>query len=94
MALTSKSLLVISALVLAACNNPDKYGDGANGAGGPLGNGFDQSSLGGAMIRVRRPISARPLAIRFCSRSTNRPDARSSHDPFGSGAMADGKLRL
>jgi peptidoglycan-associated lipoprotein len=48
MALTSKSLLVISALVLAACNNPDKYGDGANGAGGPLGNGFDQSSLGGA----------------------------------------------
>ena len=47
MALTHKALLVVTALVLAACNNPDKYGDGANGAGGPLG-GIDQSSLGGA----------------------------------------------
>ena len=40
MTLLPKALLLVSALALAACNNPDRFG--AGGAGG-----IDQSSLGG-----------------------------------------------
>jgi peptidoglycan-associated lipoprotein len=45
MTFVSKSLLLVAALGLAACNNPDRFG-GAGGAGGP--GGIDQSALGSA----------------------------------------------
>jgi peptidoglycan-associated lipoprotein len=49
MAITSKALLILAALGLAACNNPDRFG--AGGAGGPGGaggvGGIDSASLGG-----------------------------------------------
>lgn len=42
-----KALLVVAALGLAACNNPDRYGaGGAGGANGAGGTGIDQSGLG------------------------------------------------
>lgn len=47
MTLVTKSLLIVAALGLAACNNPDRFGNGA-GAGGittsPLGNPSDPRS--------------------------------------------------
>ncbi len=49
MSLAVKSLLVVAALALAACNNPDRYGaGGAGGAGGPggAGGGIDTTGLG------------------------------------------------
>lgn len=46
MTLAVKSLLIVAALALAACNNPDRYGaGGAGGAGGP-GSGIDTTGLG------------------------------------------------
>jgi peptidoglycan-associated lipoprotein len=46
MTLAVKSLLIVSALALAACKNPDRYGaGGAGGAGGP-GSGIDTTGLG------------------------------------------------
>ncbi len=49
MSLAAKSLLLIAVLGLAACNNPDRYGQG--GAGGPggaggAGGGIDTTGLG------------------------------------------------
>jgi len=45
MTLAAKSLLLVAALALAACNNPDRYG--AGGAGGPGGaGGIDTTGLG------------------------------------------------
>lgn len=49
----SKALLLVAALGLAACNNPDRFGAGGaddfGGAGGPGGvGGIDSSALGGA----------------------------------------------
>ncbi|MDP2063681.1 MAG: peptidoglycan-associated lipoprotein Pal [Phaeovulum sp.] len=50
MTLITKSLLIVAALGLAACNNPDRFGTGAGagGAGGistsPLGNPSDPRS--------------------------------------------------
>lgn len=50
MTLVTKSLLIVAALGLAACNNPDRFGNGAGagGAGGittsPLGNPSDPRS--------------------------------------------------
>ena len=47
-----KALLIVAALGLAACNNPDRYGKGgaggpgANGAGGYGAGGIDQTGLG------------------------------------------------
>jgi peptidoglycan-associated lipoprotein len=48
MSLAVKPLLLIAALALAACNNPDRYGaGGAGGAGGPGGaGGIDTTGLG------------------------------------------------
>ena len=48
-----KALLLLSALALAACNNPDRYGAGGGpgGAGGPGGvgaGGINSSGLGDA----------------------------------------------
>lgn len=49
MTLLPKALLLVSALGLAACNNPDRYGaGGADGAGGFGAGGIDQSALGSA----------------------------------------------
>jgi peptidoglycan-associated lipoprotein len=46
MTLAVKSLLLVAALGLAACKNPDRYGaGGAGGAGGP-GSGIDTTGLG------------------------------------------------
>lgn len=45
MTLAVKSLFLIAALALSACNNPDRYGaGGAGGAGG--GGGIDTNGLG------------------------------------------------
>jgi peptidoglycan-associated lipoprotein len=49
MTLTPKALLVLAALTLAACQNPDRYGAGGDGgAGGPGGAGgyIDTTGLG------------------------------------------------
>lgn len=50
MTLLPKALLLIAALGLAACNNPDRYGNGANGGaggvGGNGGSGIDTNGLG------------------------------------------------
>jgi peptidoglycan-associated lipoprotein len=47
MTLAAKSLLLIAVLGLAACNNPDRYGQGGpGGAGGPGGTGIDTTGLG------------------------------------------------
>ncbi len=44
-----KALLIVSALGLAACNNPDRFGaGGANGNGAFGAGGIDQSALGNA----------------------------------------------
>lgn len=46
MTLLPKALLLVAALGLAACNNPDRFGDaGAGGLGGP-GSGIDTTGLG------------------------------------------------
>jgi peptidoglycan-associated lipoprotein len=49
MAMLPKALLILAALGLAACNNPNRFG--AGGAGGPGGaggvGGIDSASLGG-----------------------------------------------
>jgi peptidoglycan-associated lipoprotein len=46
MTLAVKSLLIVAALALAACKNPDRYGaGGAGGVGGP-GSGIDTTGLG------------------------------------------------
>ncbi len=47
MTLFPKALLIVAALGLAACNNPDRYGaGGADGAGGFGAGGIDQNGLG------------------------------------------------
>jgi peptidoglycan-associated lipoprotein len=47
MTLLPKALLVVAALGLAACNNPDRYGaGGAGGEGGYGAGGIGQSGLG------------------------------------------------
>jgi peptidoglycan-associated lipoprotein len=50
MTLFPKALLLVAALGLAACNNPDRYGaggaDGAGGAGGFGAGGIDTMGLG------------------------------------------------
>ncbi len=47
MSILPKALLLIAALGLAACNNPDRMRDGANGDGSPLnGTGINASGLG------------------------------------------------
>jgi peptidoglycan-associated lipoprotein len=47
MTLLPKALLLIAALGLAACKNPDRYGaDGPGGAGGAGGAGINTSGLG------------------------------------------------
>ncbi|MFN6924573.1 MULTISPECIES: peptidoglycan-associated lipoprotein Pal [Tabrizicola] len=48
MTLAVKSLLLVAALALAACKNPDRYGSGGpGGAGGPGGmGGIDTTGLG------------------------------------------------
>lgn len=45
MSILSKALLLIAALGLAACNNPDRMRDGAGG-GATNGTGIDASALG------------------------------------------------
>ena len=47
MTLLPKALLIVAALGLAACNNPDRFGAaGAGGAGGAGGSGIDTNGLG------------------------------------------------
>ncbi|NHB76114.1 peptidoglycan-associated lipoprotein Pal [Rhodobacter calidifons] len=49
MSLAAKSLLLVAALALAACNNPDRYGaGGAGGTGGAggAGGGINTTGLG------------------------------------------------
>ena len=47
MTLLPKALLLIAALGLAACKNPDRYGaDGPGGTGGAGGTGIDTTGLG------------------------------------------------
>ncbi len=50
MTLFPKALLIVAALGLAACNNPDRFGaggaGGADGAGGFGAGGIDQNGLG------------------------------------------------
>jgi peptidoglycan-associated lipoprotein len=53
MTLLPKALLLVAALGLAACNNPDRFGAGGGGAGGAGGaggfgtGGIDSTGLGG-----------------------------------------------
>lgn len=47
MSILTKALILIAALGLAACNNPDRNGDAANGDGSPMnGTGINSSALG------------------------------------------------
>lgn len=47
MTLMTKAMIVVAALTLAACKNPDRYGGGMDGAGGGAGGNYiDQSGLG------------------------------------------------
>ena len=50
MSITTKALLLIAVLGVAACNNPDRYGAGGAGAGGAGGvggaGGIDTGNLG------------------------------------------------
>jgi peptidoglycan-associated lipoprotein len=46
MTLAVKSLLIVSALALAACKNPDRYGAGGSGGAGGPGSGIDTTGLG------------------------------------------------
>lgn len=46
MTLLPKALLVVSALALAACNNPDRYGAGGAGADGMGAGGFGAGGVG------------------------------------------------
>ncbi len=46
MAYVTKALLIVAALGLAACKNPDRYG--AGGAGGAGGNGFGAGGVNGS----------------------------------------------
>ena len=49
MTLLPKALLIVAALGLAACNNPDRYKNGADGAGGlnnGAGSGINTNGLG------------------------------------------------
>lgn len=46
MAYVTKALLIVTALGLAACKNPDRYG--AGGAGGAGGNGFGAGGVNGS----------------------------------------------
>jgi len=47
MAYASKALLLVAVLGLAACNNPDRYGAGAGGAGGAGANGYGAGGVNG-----------------------------------------------
>jgi peptidoglycan-associated lipoprotein len=46
MTLAVKSLLIVAALGLAACKNPDRYGAGGPGGAGGAGGGIDTTGLG------------------------------------------------
>ncbi len=46
MTLLPKVLLIVAALGLAACNNPDRYGAGGAGGNGAGGTGIDTTGLG------------------------------------------------
>lgn len=46
MTILPKALLVVSALALAACNNPDRYGAGGAGADGMGAGGFGAGGVG------------------------------------------------
>ena len=70
MNLLSKILILVMALGLAACKNPNRFGaDGANGANA---GGIGANGLGDPSIRIRPPISIRQLAIASCLLSISR----------------------
>lgn len=46
MTILPKALLIVSALALAACNNPDRYGAGGAGADGMGAGGFGAGGVG------------------------------------------------
>lgn len=48
MALAPKALLLMAALALSACNNPDRFGAGGSGTGGYGAGGVGTTGLGGA----------------------------------------------
>ncbi|WP_022704404.1 peptidoglycan-associated lipoprotein Pal [Pseudorhodobacter ferrugineus] len=48
MSYLTKAMLLVGVLGLAACNNPDRFGAGAGGAGGAGAGGIDSQGLGGA----------------------------------------------
>lgn len=77
-----KVLLVVAALGLAACNNPDRYGaGGAGGAGGPGGaGGIDTTGLGdpnnpSSIAYFNQRVGDRVLFA--VDQSTLSPEARS-----------------
>ena len=80
MTLAVKSLLIVAALALAACNNPDRYGaGGAGGAGGP-GSGIDTTGLGDpnnptSIAHFNQRVGDRVLFA--VDQSTLSPEARS-----------------
>ena len=50
MKLTTKVILLVAGMALAACTNPDRFGaDGANGAGGAGGTGVDGPFVAGTV---------------------------------------------
>ena len=79
----AKSLLVVAALGLAACNNPDRYGaggaGGAGSVGGAGGTGIDTTGLGdpnnpASVAYFNRSIGDRVLFA--VDQSTLSPEAR------------------
>ena len=84
MTLTPKALLVLAALTLAACQNPDRYGAGGAGAGGAgagAGGGYiDTTGLGDpndprSIAYFNQTVGDRVLFA--VDQSTLSPEARS-----------------
>jgi peptidoglycan-associated lipoprotein len=73
-----KAAFLVAALGLSACNNPDRFGQGAGGAGGP--GGIDQSALGG-VGDARNPAAFQNLGdvVRFAvDQHTLSPEAQAT----------------
>ena len=86
MTLFPKAFLLVAALGLAACNNPDRYGDGGadgtggtGGTGGTSGTGIDTTGLGdpgnpGSIAYFNQTVGDRVLFA--VDQSSLSPEAR------------------
>lgn len=75
MSMFTKVLLIIAALGLAACKNPNRYGDGANAGAGGIGvNGLGDPSDPTSVAYFNQTIGDRVLFA--VDQSTLSPEAR------------------